>query len=123
MANPFVLKDSSNSRLRDKVCDLFEELIGYTMVSPMFWSSDQTAAFGRARGFEGPTTPFDGVAARDMVRHIGELARSADVLLQCQCSPLRCHGESVARHACFEGKWLAADCAIVDLCDVRDGRF
>ena len=43
-----------------------------------------------------------------LIKKIGRISRNLEVMLVCQCAPLRCHGKSIARHAHFEQLWDAA---------------
>ena len=108
LGTPFIMGSSRDDAQRECACDAFEDLLALTMVSARWWNPAEVADFGRRRGFTGSTIGWDGEAARERVESIARISCDQEVLLVCTCAPLRCHGESVARHADFERKWRAA---------------
>ena len=109
LGNPFVLKDADSDKARYACCKAFDDLLHLTTCLPdsqtFCLTADEVAEFGLARGFEGPTRPWDGDAARHALAEIAEVSKDREVLLVCQCRPRHCHGESVAHHADFMRRW------------------
>ena len=109
LGNPFVLTDAGNDKARDLCCKAYDDLLHLTTCLPddqtFCLTADEVAAFGLARGFEGPTRAWDGDSARHVLAEIAEVSKDREVLLVCQCRPRNCHGESVAHHADFLRKW------------------